>query len=170
MLKVLRENVKYLSWILWVIIAIFIIFIFVDFGGGIGSGRSGGGENVAATVGRETISRLEFQRALANVQENYRQAYGEKFTPEMEKQMHLPLMVLNRLVQDRILTDEARRLGLTVSDEEVRRRILSTFKDEQGRFVGEPVYNQYLQSQHTTADAFEREQRTQLSEIDDLNS
>lgn len=162
MLKVLRENVKYLSWILWVIIAIFIIFIFVDFGGGIGSGRSGGGENVAATVGQETISRLEFQRALANVQENYRQTYGEKFTPEMEKQMHLPLMVLNRLVQDRILTDEARRLGLTVSDEEVRQRILSTFKDEQGRFVGEPIYNQYLQSQHTTADAFEREQRDEL--------
>src|SRR5436305_4652706 len=114
MLKVLRENVKYLSWILWVIIAIFVIFIFVDFGAGIGGQRGGGGDNVAATVGRETISRLEFQRALVNAQENYRQAYGEKFTPEMEKQMHLPLMVLNRLIQDRLLTDEARRLGLTV--------------------------------------------------------
>src|SRR5436309_3692193 len=130
MLKVLRENVKYLSWILWVVIAIFIIFIFVDFGAGIG-GQRGGGDNVAATVGRETISRLEFQRALVNAQENYRQAYGEKFTPEMEKQMHLPLMVLNRLIQDRLLADEARRLGLQVSDEELRQRILAVFKDEQ---------------------------------------
>jgi len=161
MLKVLRENVKYLSWILWVIIAIFIIFIFVDFGAGIG-GQRGGGDNVAATVGRETISRLEFQRALVNAQENYRQAYGEKFTPEMEKQMHLPLMVLNRLIQDRLLTDEARRLGLQVSDEELRQRILAVFKDEQGRFVGETTYAQYLQSQHTTVDAFERQQRDEL--------
>ena len=34
MLKVLRDNVKYLSWILWVVIALFILAIFVDFGAG----------------------------------------------------------------------------------------------------------------------------------------
>ncbi len=162
MLKVFRENVKYLSWILWVIIAIFIIFIFVDFGAGIGGQRGPGGDNVAATVGQETISRLEFQRAYASTQERARQAYGDKFTPELEKQLHLPLQVLNKLVQDRILTDEARRLGLVASDEEVRKQILDIFKDEQGRFVGEAVYNQSLQAQHTTADAFEREVRDAL--------
>jgi peptidyl-prolyl cis-trans isomerase D len=162
MLKVLRENVKYLSWILWVIIAIFVIFIFVDFGSGIGGQRGSGRDNVAATVGHETISRLEFQRALANVQESYRQAYGEKFTPEMEKQMRLPLTVLNQLIQGRILSDEARRLGLSVSDEEVRQEILSKFKDEQGRFVGQEIYSRTLEMQHTTPDAFEREVRDGL--------
>jgi peptidyl-prolyl cis-trans isomerase D len=163
MLKVLRENVKYLSWILWVIIAVFIIFIFVDFGAGIGGPR-GSGEAVAATVGHETISRIEFQRALANVQANYRRMYGEKFTPEVEKQMRLPIQVLNELIKERILTDEARRLGLTATDEEVRQRILSMFKDDQGRFLGEPIYNQFLQSQHFTVDAFEREERNAVLE------
>jgi peptidyl-prolyl cis-trans isomerase D len=157
MLKVLRENFKSLSWILWAIVALFVLAIFYDFGS-IGGAR-GVGDNVAAKVGRETISRLEFQRALVNVQENYRQAYGDKFTPEMEKQMHLPVMVLNRLIQDRLLTAEARRLGLQVSDEEVRQRILSVFKDGEGHFVGEAAYAQYLQAQHTTVDAFERDQR-----------
>jgi peptidyl-prolyl cis-trans isomerase D len=160
MLKVLRENFKSLSWILWAIVALFVLAIFYDFGG-IG-GQRGGGDNVAATVGRETISRLEFQRALVNVQENYRQAYGEKFTPEMEKQMHLPLMVLNQLIQGRLLSGEAQRMGLAVSDGEVRQKILSVFKDEQGHFVGEAVYAQYLQSQHTTVDAYEREVRDEL--------
>ncbi len=162
MLKVLRENVKYLSWILWVIIAIFIIFIFVDFGAGIGGQRGGGGDNVAVTVGHETISRLEFQRHLVSMQERARQAYGDKMTPELEKQLRLPLQVLNQLVQDRILTDEAKRMGLTATDEEVRHQILDIFKDEQGHFVGEAIYNQSLQSQHTTADAFEREVRDTL--------
>ena len=38
MLKVLRDNLKYLSWILWVVIGIFIVFVFVDFGGGLAGG------------------------------------------------------------------------------------------------------------------------------------
>lgn len=161
MLKVLRENVKYLSWILWVIIAIFVIFIFVDFGAGVG-GQRGTADNVAATVGHETISRLEFQRALVDIQEQARQAYGDKMTPELEKQLNLPMRVLNRLIQDRILTDEARRMGLTASDEEVRHVILERYRDEQGKFVGEATYNQDLQAKHTTSDAYEREVRDGL--------
>ena len=38
MLKVLRDNLKYLSWILWVVILVFIAFVFVDFGGGLCQG------------------------------------------------------------------------------------------------------------------------------------
>jgi len=162
MLKVLRENVKYLSWILWAIIAIFVIFIFADFGGGIIGNQRTGGTEVAATVGHETISRLEFQRAYANMQERYRQSYGDKFTPEVEKQMHLPIQVLNQLITDRILSDEAQRLGLSVSDDEVRHQILAVFKDEQGHFVGEAAYNQILESKHFTVDTFERDIRDGL--------
>ena len=32
MLKVLRDNLKYLSWVLWLVILVFILFVFVDFG------------------------------------------------------------------------------------------------------------------------------------------
>ena len=32
MLKVFRDNLKYLSWILWLVIAVFILFVFADFG------------------------------------------------------------------------------------------------------------------------------------------
>ncbi len=49
MLKVLRDNLKYLSWILWVVILIFIAFVFVDFGGGLAQGN--GARASAATVG-----------------------------------------------------------------------------------------------------------------------
>ena len=33
MLKVFRDNLKYLSWILWGVILVFVVFVFVDFGG-----------------------------------------------------------------------------------------------------------------------------------------
>jgi hypothetical protein len=33
MLKVFRDNLKRLVWILWVVIAAFVLLVFVDFGG-----------------------------------------------------------------------------------------------------------------------------------------
>jgi hypothetical protein len=32
MLKVFRDNLKYLSWVLWLVIAVFILFAFQSFG------------------------------------------------------------------------------------------------------------------------------------------
>ena len=60
MLKILRDNLKYLSWILWVVILMFIVFVFVDFGGGLQSG--GGSQSAAAYVGDQEVSRKEFER------------------------------------------------------------------------------------------------------------
>ena len=52
MLKILRDNLKYLSWILWLVVLIFIAFVFVDFGGGLSGGP--GPRAAAATVGGRT--------------------------------------------------------------------------------------------------------------------
>ena len=59
MLKVFRDNLKNLAWILWVIIALFVLALAADFGSGI---NPGGGQATAAKVGRETVSLAEFQR------------------------------------------------------------------------------------------------------------
>ena len=61
MLKVFRDNLKNLTWILWVIIAVFILALVADFGSGIG-GSGGGNQAAAATVGKEKVSLAEFQR------------------------------------------------------------------------------------------------------------
>ncbi|MFN3412588.1 MAG: hypothetical protein ACK42L_00805 [Thermoanaerobaculum sp.] len=42
MLKIMRENLKNLKWILWFVVFIFVLLIFVDWG----TGRFGGGRNV----------------------------------------------------------------------------------------------------------------------------
>jgi peptidyl-prolyl cis-trans isomerase D len=160
MLKIFRDNLKNLAWILWVIIALFVLALAADFGASVG-GR--GNDTTAATVGRDKVTIAEVKRAHQNLTQMYRQVYGDQFPPEMEKQLYM--QALQQAVTQKILLAEARRLGLTVSDAEVRDRILEipAFKDEKGNFVGEQLYAQTLQQalQTTPAD-FEREVREEV--------
>ncbi|MFQ5350584.1 MAG: SurA N-terminal domain-containing protein, partial [Thermoanaerobaculia bacterium] len=123
MLKAFRDNLKYLSWVLWVVIAIFVGFVFVDFGG-ISPVGPGGSGDAAATVGKEKITYPQFQRAYESQEAFLRQTYGDGFTRETARQMGLPLQVMNELIASRILHAEAQRVGLRVTDGEVREQIL----------------------------------------------
>lgn len=161
MLKVFRDNLKNLAWILWVIIALFVLALAADFGSSV---RGGGNQATAAKVGKETVSLAEFQRHYRQMEDLYRRIYGDQLTPELEKQMRLPLQALDQAVNQKILLAEARRMGLTVTDAELRDRILEepAFQDEQGHFVGEERYRQVLQANQLTPSSFEDEIREQL--------
>lgn len=140
MLEWLRNNVRSFHWILWLVILTFVLGFVVmspDFG------RSGPGPGAAAaTVGPDEVSKGEFYNAYENATQQYRRLYGERFTPEMARQMDLPRQVLQSLVAKKIFVQEARRLGLSVSDEELLQRILELpfFTDENGSFVGRERY------------------------------
>lgn len=166
MLKVFRDNLKYLSWILWLVVALFVGYIFTDFGGGLGQrGGGGAGDNVAASVGKQQVTMEEFERHYKRLESLYRQIYGEQFTSEAARQMGLPLQALNQAVSQKILLEEARRMGLAATDEEVRDRVLQepAFKDAQGRFVGEERYAEILRgARYPSAAAFEAELRDEI--------
>lgn len=147
MLNVFRDNLKHLKWVLVIVIAVFVLFIFTDFGG---FGPAGGpGAATAATVGDDTVTVEEFRRLYQRVESQYRESFGDQFSPEVAKQMRLPIQVLDQLVNQKILLDEAARLGLEVSDEEMRELILSlpAFKDPStNQFIGQQAYEQMLQA------------------------
>lgn len=161
MLKVFRDNLKNLAWILWVIIALFVLALAADFGSSVGGG---GSHATAAKVGRDTVSLAEFQREYRQLANLYRQVYGDQLTPEVEKQMQLPRQALDRAINQKILLAEARRMGLGVTDAELRERILKeqVFQDEQGNFIGEERYKQILQSNQLSVSSFEDEVRQEL--------
>jgi peptidyl-prolyl cis-trans isomerase D len=163
MLKVFRDNLKNLAWILWVIIALFVLALAVEFGGNVRNGQQAG-PGIAATVGGEHVTMPEFQRAYQNLDGLYRQIYGDQLTPEMAKQMRLPLKALDQVINQKILLSEARRLGLTVSDAELREKILEIpgLKDPQGNFIGEAQYRERLQRSQISPGDFERELRDEL--------
>ncbi|HEX9736527.1 MAG TPA: SurA N-terminal domain-containing protein [Thermoanaerobaculia bacterium] len=158
-LKFIRDNLKSLKWFLVVVLAALVWLIFADWGGYSQSG-AGARTDVAATVGGETISFGELQDAYRNLESQYREAFGEQFNDELARQLNLKMQALNQLINQRILLREARRIGLRVTDEEVREQILEypVFQRD-GRFVGQEEYRQHLRRFRTTPAEFERQQR-----------
>jgi peptidyl-prolyl cis-trans isomerase D len=163
MLKVMRDSFHHLKWVLIAVVAAFIFgFVFIDMGMGGGGFGGGTAEDAAfaAIVNGETITLQEYQRSVSNLENMYRQMYQQQFTPEMAAQMGLPKQVLDGLIDQRLLTQEARRLNLTASQEEVRKKLLSipTFT-ENGKFVGMELYNRYVTGPlgYSSAAAFEED-------------
>jgi peptidyl-prolyl cis-trans isomerase D len=163
MLKVLRDNLKSLHWVLWAVVAVLVLFVFAQFGAR-GQLRGTGRNDSAATVGHQAVSIAEFKRAYEQTEAQYRQAFGNQFTPDTAKKLRLPIQVLERLITRTILLDEARQSGLEVGDAELRRAILhmSPFKDREGNWVGEERYRQILRANGYTVGEFQESLRDDL--------
>ncbi len=146
MLKSMRESFHKLKWILLAVIAAFIIgFVYVDMGLGGAQQRQADDRSYAARVNGETITYADFNRALYYAEENYRQQYGQQFTPEMAEAMGLNRQVLNSLVEQRLMLQEASRLHLGATPQEIRKRILSVpILNPNGKFVGPELYARYV--------------------------
>ncbi|HEX6864724.1 MAG TPA: peptidyl-prolyl cis-trans isomerase [Thermoanaerobaculia bacterium] len=165
MLKVFRDNLKHLKWILVFVVLVFIFFVWADFGTGIGN-QGPGGPQVAAYVGDEEVTLTEFERQYRELEAFYAQIYGDRMTPEMARAEGLPMQALNMAVNQEILLAEARDMGLEVTDDELRDSILQeqAFKDEQGRFIGEERYQELVRNRlgYPTPAQFEQNLREQL--------
>ncbi|HWN44891.1 MAG TPA: peptidyl-prolyl cis-trans isomerase [Thermoanaerobaculia bacterium] len=165
MLKVFRDNLKHLKWILVFVVLVFIFFVWADFGSGIGN-QGPGGPRVAAYVGDEEVTLTEFERQYRQLEGLYSQIYGDQMTPEMARQRGLPMQALNQAVNMEILLAEARDMGLEVTDGELRDNILQepTFLDEQGRFVGEDSYQELVRNRlgYASPAMFEQSLREEL--------
>jgi peptidyl-prolyl cis-trans isomerase D len=84
-------------------------------------------------------------------------------TPAMMRQLGLEEQVFDALVADRIVELEAKRLGITVSDEAVARAIATSpeFQDD-GRFIGTAEIRRRLDLQGMSEEQFAETVRSQL--------
>jgi peptidyl-prolyl cis-trans isomerase D len=146
MLKLMRDSFQQLKWILIGIVAIFILFIFVDWGGGgPNSGGANQGGTYAARVNGETISTREYERSLYYMEKNYEQMYRQPLTPDQIAQMGLPKQVLESLIDQHLLLQQASRLHLSATPAEIRQKILEIpTLNPDGKFVGEDLYARYV--------------------------
>ncbi len=161
MLKLMRDNLKNLKWILWFVVFVFVLLIFVDWGAGRGQGR--GMEGVAAKVGGAVITEVQFLRELRSTEERYRQQYGEQWE-QLRRQVDLASMTLQTMIDREILLRHARRMGFRVSDEELLQKIVSFpgLQREDGSFVGEELYARILRANQTTPEEFEASLRREM--------
>src|SRR5437763_7979564 len=147
MLKLMRDNFQQLKWALLAVVAAFIVgFVYVDMGlGGPRQGKEQDTRSYAARVNGETISFREYDRALYYTEKNYEQMYRQSLTQEMIQSMGLPKQVLDSLVDQKLLLQEARRLHLGATPAEVREKILQIpTLNPDGKFVGDELYTRYV--------------------------
>ncbi len=135
-----------------------LVFIFW----GVGGQNEGQAIDAVATVDDHPISARDFRRAYENVQAAYRNIYKEKWNPELVQTLNLKDQTLQQLIDMRLMVAEAHRIGMTVSDDEVRASIakLPAFQ-AYGSFSPER-YRQVLRRFRMTPREFEDDQRAQL--------
>src|SRR6266542_5378635 len=146
MLDRMRRHKNWLKWSLGLVCLAFVIFYIPDFLRGTGADAAAG-DTVAKVAGQE-ISAGEFRRVYQAQLQAYRSAYGGQMSDQLLKQLGVEQQILQQMVDERAAIAEAERLGLKVSDEEVRQRIFSmpAFQ-ENGAFIGEQRYQQLLRMQ-----------------------
>ena len=162
MLDRMRRHKGWLKWSLALVVLTFVVFYIPDF---LTTSTGAAPSEVLAEVEGEPITVGAFQRRYTAQVNAYRNAYGGQINDQLIKQLGIDRQILNQLVDEEAMVAESRKQGITVSDVEIRERILALpgFQ-ENGKFVGEQRYRQILQFQNppmSTAD-FERSLRRAL--------
>ncbi len=160
MLKVMRDQFRHLKFVLWFVVIVFLLLVFVDWG----TGRNrGGSASAAVRVGNHTLDEAEFLRRVKNTEDRFRQIYGDQWE-QLRGRINIAEQTAAQIIQGQLLADEAERAGLTVSREELQKKILSmsTFTREDGSFVGPDLYARILRANGLTPQQFESDLKTEI--------
>ncbi len=148
------------TWLGKIVLTILFAFLIVSFAiWGIGDIFRSGGATSLASVGRTEISpeafRRVYQQRILEIQQRSR-----GFTSEQARAIGLDRQVLNQLVSEAALDDNARRLGLAITTEDVARALANNtaFKSADGRF-SKLAFDSYLRDVGLTEGAFLQQQR-----------
>lgn len=119
-------------------------------------------ERELAVIGKYTITVAEARSHYQNLLEQYRALYGSQFNEEMVKKLGLKERAVKDLINKVLLIQEARRLGLTVSTEEIQAAIESYPAFQKDGHFDKATYLRALQRMRLTAKEFEGNQGQML--------
>jgi peptidyl-prolyl cis-trans isomerase D len=159
----MRRHRDWLKWSLGLVCVAFVLFYIPDFLRGTGADAAAG-DTVAKVEGHE-ITSGEFRRTYQAQVQAYRSAYGASMSDQLLKQLGVENQILQQMVDEQAALAEANRVGISVSDEEVRQRIFATPAfQENGAFIGDARYQQLLRAQRPPMlpSEFEENVRNQL--------
>jgi peptidyl-prolyl cis-trans isomerase D len=158
-LALMRRHRRWLFAFLWVVIAAFIILYFPAFQGS----TTGSPAETLASVGGLPISVGDFQKTYLRQRQMYERIYQGRLDAAAIKAMGLENQVLEGLVAERLVVLEARRLGLTVSDEAVAKEVATSAQFQQnGRFIGGAEIKRLLELRGISEEEFEEGIRSDL--------
>ena len=158
-LAAMRRHRRWLYGFLWLVILAFVI-LYVP---ALSDQQQGTQAETVVNVGGLPISAGEYQRAYSRQRAFYAQMYQGRLDESMLERLGLDSQVLETLVSERLVELEAKRLGISVSDEAVARAIASSpeFQDE-GKFIGKDEIRRRLELAGLSEGELERSLRQRL--------
>ncbi|MBN1140228.1 MAG: SurA N-terminal domain-containing protein [Deltaproteobacteria bacterium] len=161
MLDMIRKKQKsvIIQIVFWTIIAAFVGTIFLVWG----KGDQGGEDNqMAVMVNGTRIDLANYRQAYENLTEFYRELYGRQFTPELEKRLRLKHQTFQTLVDQELLLQEGKRLGIRIPQEEL---VASIARVEAFQIDGQFDKDRYIKalaSRRLTPEQFEKGREEQM--------
>lgn len=157
----MRKNIKSLAPTLWFVIIAFIISIFAVWGGAgrLGEGR---GSDTIATVGGDKISVSLYYQTLRQRLEAMQKEF-KGLDSRFIQQLNIPQQILNQLIQQSLLSQSAKDMGIMATDQEIMKKIKSypVFQKD-GQFIGFSQYKKILEWNHIPLSAFEQSLREEI--------
>lgn len=163
MLSFMREKAG--SWFIKIILfAIVVVFVLWGVGSFNESRR-----NEVASVNGELIAQDEYRQAYNNYIENLRRQFRDNLTPEIIEKLQVKQQVINGLISQKLMLQEAKKLNLRVSDQELVETIqgIEAFKTA-GSFDNNR-YKAIMNQIRMTPEVFEERHREDML-IDKLKS
>ena len=157
MLKMMREHAKFFYVLFFIVILSFIFW-------GVGSVDKSTAVPVVK-IGKEQITLEDFWTAYDRARNFYREVYKDKFNDELEKQLNIKQLVLDALINERVLFITAKKAGITVTDEELEDAIINDpafLRD--GRF-NKDIYLRILDLNRMTPEFFESMKRKEITAL-----
>ncbi len=161
MLDLMRRK-KQLKAILWLVIvglALGMLLLFIP-GANVGGGVLA---TSAATVNGDPIPMQEYWKTYRRILDSYSAGGRNRIDPETVKALGLGRQALDVLINARVVEYAANRLGLSVSQEELRRAIETHPALQDGSaFIGVERYKAVLAANNLSVNEFENALRSQL--------
>jgi len=143
---------KHMKWIMWaIVVLITVTFLFF----GIYPSDIGG--RAVAKVGGEVITADEWNRAYQNIYSNYKDLLKGQLNDSFTKS--LKAQALQELIVGKLLVQEAERVGLRISDEELQNAIMKIPSFTNNGKFDKRIYDRILDQVNMKPAAFEAGQR-----------
>jgi|WetSurMetagenome_2_1015567.scaffolds.fasta_scaffold00196_15 hypothetical protein len=155
MLKSMRKNARYFYVLFFVVIISFVFW-------GVGTNDKEK-VRVFAEIGKERITSIEFHKTYENARDMYREIYKGKSIEEIEQKTNLKAMVLNLMIDEKVLFESARELGLVATDEELQQAIVKDPRFTRNGSFKKDIYVKALAFERLTPDAYEAMLRKSLT-------
>lgn len=154
MLKLMRHHAKYFYVLFFIVILSFIFW-------GVGTVDDDPSARVLAEVGRHKITVEEYGRAYDRATRFYRDIYRERWD-EMKETLNLKETTLDALIENRLLLITAERIGIRVSEEELKDAIITDPSFMKNGVFDRQVYENALRLSRTTSEVYEAAKRQDL--------